>query len=168
MEIISNRPATNPTGQAQTFDNKMLKKVIVNLVEVMKTDFGQMFKKQFSDDNSLTNYKRRLYQKLDKEKYTAELITAGYERFSDSSPTFPPSVPVLINYIDDQVARVRVPKSHRIEKQQYGDTIDCNIQGHHDHNKLLIELGKEPLKMVYTPGEIAKFKETFNAFKSAI
>jgi hypothetical protein len=167
MEIINTRTA-NPIGQAPTFDNNILKKVIVNLVEVMKTDFGQMFKKQFTDDDSLANYKRRLYQKLDKDKYTPEVITSGYERFVANAPTFPPSVPVLINYIDDQVARVKVPKSHRIEKQQYSDTIDCNIQGHHDHNALLIELGKEPLKMVYTTDEIAKCKETFSAFKAAI
>ena len=168
MEITSNRPTANPIGQAPTFDNNTLKQVIVDLVDVMKTDFGQMFKKQFTDDECLTNYKRRIYQELDKEKYTPDLITAGYERFVSNAPKFPPSVPVLINYIDDQVARVKVPKSHRLEKQQYGDTIDCNIQGHHDHNALLIELGKEPLKMVYTTDEIAKFKETFNAFKAAL
>ena len=168
MEIISNRPAVNLIGHQPTFNNSMLKKVIVALIEVMKTDFGQMFKKQFTDDESLTNYKRRLYQKLDKEKYKAELITAGYERFVSNAPKFPPSVPVLINYIDDQVARVKVPKSHRLEKQQYGDTIDCNIQGHHDHNALLIELGKEPLKMVYTTEEINKEKEIFHAFKAAL
>jgi len=167
MEIISNRPVSQ-IGQAPTFDNNTLKKVIVDLVDVMKTDFGQMFKKQFTDDECLTNYKRRLYQKLDKDKYTPDVITSGYERFVSTAPTFPPSVPVLINYVDDQVARVKVPKNHRIEKQQYGDTIDCNIQGHHDHNALLIELGKEPLKMVYTTDEIAKCKEAFNAFKSAI
>ena len=168
MEITSNRPAVNSIGHQPTFDNNILKKVIVDLVEVMKTDFGQMFKKQFTDDESLTNYKRRIYQKLDKERYTADVITAGYERFVANAPTFPPSVPVLINYIDDQVARVKVPKSHRIEKTQYGDTIDCNIQGHHDHNALLVSLGKEPLKTVYTLDEIAKFKETFNAFKAAL
>ena len=168
MEITSNRPTANPIGQAPTFDNNTLKQVIVDLVDVMKTDFGQMFKKQFTDDECLTNYKRRIYQKLDKDKYTAEVITSGYERFVSNAPKFPPSVPVLINHIDDQVARVKVPKSHRLEKQQYGDTIDCNIQGHHDHNALLIELGKEPLKTVYTLDEIAKFKETFNAFKAAL
>ena len=105
---------------------------------------------------------------MDKDKYTADVITAGYERFVANAPKFPPSVPVLINYIDDQVARVKIPKSHRIEKQQYGDTIDCNIQGHHDHNALLVSLGKEPLKMVYTTDEIAKCKEIFNAFKATL
>jgi len=168
MEITSNRPAVNSIGHQPTFDNNILKKVIVNLVEVMKTDFGQMFKKQFTDDESLTNYKRRLYQKLDKEKYTPDVITAGYERFVSNAPKFPPSVPVLINYIDDQVARVKVPKSHRIEKQQYGGTTDCNIEGHHAHNALLVSLGKEPLKMVYTAEEINKEKEIFNAFKSTL
>ena len=160
MEITSNRPTANPIGQAQTFDNN-LKKIIVDLVDVMKTDFGQTFKKQFTDDESLTNYKRRLYQKLDKEKYTAELITAGYERFVAGAPTFPPSVPVLINYVEEQVARAVsvIAPSFRLESnpQNRGSIVDERTVANEEFNASMVAFGREDLlvaKDFYTKTEI--------------
>jgi len=164
MEIISNRQTANPIGEAPTFDNNALKKVIVDLVDVMKTDFGQTFKKQFTDDESLTNYKRRLYQKLDKEKYTAELITAGYERFVAGAPTFPPSVPVLINYVEEQVARAVsvIAPSFRLESkpQNRGSTVDGRTVANEEFNASMVALGREDLvsKDFYTKAEIKEMR----------
>jgi len=117
----------NQIGSQQTFEP--LEKCIIDLVSAMKSDFGNKFKSQFEDEqNSLKQYKRRLYAKL--RGHDVSLIYDAYELFLEDAPAWPPTVPELCAFLS--VAEKNLKKTK--ERQEEADrlavlpapTIQCN------------------------------------------
>jgi hypothetical protein len=71
---------------------------ITSLVNAMRFDFGHKFKSQFTDDEVLRQYKRRLYAKL--RGSDIQDIVDGYDAFITDRPEWPPTVPELCDCVE--------------------------------------------------------------------
>ncbi len=70
---------------------------IVSLINAMRTDYGARFTKQFSDNEILRDFKRRLYKKLC--KFDPRAIVEGYENLTENAPKFCPTVPEIVRHV---------------------------------------------------------------------
>lgn len=75
----------------------LLKKAVIQLVNVMASDFGDRFKQAFKDDEQITQLKRRLYGKL-KGLHIADIYD-GYEMLVDKKPSYVPTVPEIVESV---------------------------------------------------------------------
>ena len=78
-------------------DEDLLKKAVIQLVNVMATDFGDRFKQAFKDDEQITQLKRRLYGKL-KGLHIPDIYD-GYEMLVDKKPSYVPTVPEIVESV---------------------------------------------------------------------
>jgi len=90
---------------------------IVQLVEAMRTDFGQKFKAKFQNENDLRQYKRRLYAKL--RGRSIPCIRDGYERYVDSGAAWPPEIPELVDCVAKVEALWLANEKRRNESDHY-------------------------------------------------
>lgn len=110
-----NSVSVKQIGTPLTFDP--LEKCIIDLVNAMRSDFGNRFKSQFSDENdALRLYKRRLYAKL--RGRAVEFIYAAYDAYIDAAPEWPPTVPELIACVDKAEKLAKKAKESDIEVQR--------------------------------------------------
>lgn len=89
--------------------NDPLALVIVQITNAMKADFGRQYQVQFKTNEDLTQYKRRLYTKL--RAFDINDIANGYESYIDSGKTFCPTVPDLLECVEEE-------KKRRIQREQ--------------------------------------------------
>lgn len=78
-------------------DEFSLKIAVIQLVNVMASDFGDRFKQAFKDDEQITQLKRRLYVKL--KGLHVQDIYDGYELLVDKKPSFVPTVPEIVESV---------------------------------------------------------------------
>lgn len=115
------------TGGVQTF-NQPLIDCINHLVNAMRSDFGHKFKSQFKDPDELTQYKKRLYRKLD-SKHLDDIVEA-YESFLEAKPEWPPTVPEMIVGVYNIEKAIKKREQNRVEAERVAalpaPTHDCN------------------------------------------
>lgn len=119
-------------GIALTSDDRIqhdpLAQIIVSLINAMRADYGQVFVKQFSDDEVLKNFKRRLYQKL--RGLPIDTIIAGYESCTERNLKFVPTVPEIVESVLAVVKRDKKRESNKAEAESIAalskSTITCN------------------------------------------
>jgi hypothetical protein len=105
MKLITDRIESDP-----------LAKTIVEMIEAMKADYGMIFKKQFEVEDELKQYKRRLYKKLQGTPISA--IIEGYELFVDKRLKFCPTIPELLESIEE-VLRLRKVEERNQRRHEY-------------------------------------------------
>lgn len=101
------------TGTTEIGDS--LKEIIIDITNAMKSDFGKRYSEQFKTDEDLRQYRRRLYSKLRSEKI--ENIVDGYETLISKQHSWPPTVPELVDSID-QIAKEKTKKQKLIEEAE--------------------------------------------------
>jgi hypothetical protein len=128
--MTENKKLVKPNGGQQTSDENLdpLGRCIVSLINAMKLDFGHKFKSQFGDSDALRMYKRRLYAKL--RDSNLEDIVNGYERFSDARNEWPPTIPEMVDFVEQaRKARAQL-ESNRDEVERLAalpaPIIQCN------------------------------------------
>jgi hypothetical protein len=108
-------------GTAQIFEkhqaeNDPLEKVIVQMINAMQADYGQVFTKQFIDAEVLRNYKRRLYQKL--RGLPVEAIIEGYELCVSQNLKFCPTIHEVVANVLEVVKRNKKLQANKVEAEQ--------------------------------------------------
>ena len=74
-----------------------VKSAIIELVRVMKTDYGRTFESQFKDENSITDFKNRLLTRL--RGVDTKAIVNGYNECISRSPKFCPTSNEIVEAI---------------------------------------------------------------------
>jgi hypothetical protein len=99
----------NESAKAQRIESDPLAKTIVSIMNAMAADYGRIFTKQFHDQEAITFFKRRLYQKL--KGLEIEAIIEGYELCIGRNTKFCPTVPEIVG------ATLETVKDHKKRDQ---------------------------------------------------
>jgi len=114
MQTLS--PVMNGIAQTSNrIESDPLAKTIVDMINAMQSDYGQVFTKQFSDPEILKNYKRRLYQKLKGFPYKS--IIDGYELCVDQNLKFCPTIPEVVANVSEAVKRNKRLEANKAEAE---------------------------------------------------
>lgn len=81
-------------SKTEKVNNDPLAKVIVSMVDAMRADYGDNFKRTFTDKEQLTQLKRRLYAKL-KGLDLADIMD-GYDKITSEKKSFLPTIPEIV------------------------------------------------------------------------
>jgi hypothetical protein len=81
-------------SKTEKVNNDPLAKVIVSMVDAMRADYGDNFKRTFTDKEQLTQLKRRLYSKL-KGLDLADIMD-GYDKITSEKKSFLPTIPEIV------------------------------------------------------------------------
>jgi len=92
-----------------------LKKTIVNMIRAMRSDYGQVFIKQFQSEEALTDFKQRLYQKLN--GLPIDAIVDGYELCAERNTRFCPTVPGIVECVMETVKRNKKLAANKAETE---------------------------------------------------
>jgi len=92
-----------------------LKKTIVNMIRAMRSDYGQVFIKQFQGEEVLTDFKQRLYQKLN--GLPIDAIVDGYELCAERNTRFCPTVPGIVECVLETVKRNKKLEVNKAETE---------------------------------------------------
>lgn len=119
-------------GTRQISDQRIeadpLAKTIVSMINAMKADYGRIFTKQFFDEETLTNFKRRLYQKL--KGLEIEAVVEGYELCIERNTKFCPTVPEIVAAVLETIKRHQKRDENKAEADRVSalpaPTISCN------------------------------------------
>lgn len=124
--MTENQELVKKLGQALIFDNEADDKIkndpvavcVVSLVNAMKADFGHKFQSQFSGENAVKIYKRRLYAKL--RGLNLKYVVDAYELFVGGNPTpeWPPTIPELMGKIKQAEKEDRQSQENAQEAQK--------------------------------------------------
>jgi len=113
------------------------------MINAMKADYGRIFTKQFFDEETLTNFKRRLYQKL--KGLEIEAVVEGYELCIERNTKFCPTVPEIVAAVLETIKRHQKRDENRAEAQRVSalpaPKISCNPLELLDQAKSAGELG---------------------------
>lgn len=105
-----------------------LAKTIVSIMSAMRADFGRIFTKQFGDEEMITLFKRRLYQKL--KGIDLEAIIEGYELCIERNTKFCPTVPEITAAALETVKRHKKRDENKAEAERVSalpaPKISCN------------------------------------------
>lgn len=108
--------------------NDPLAMVIVEVTKAMKSDYGRQYQSQFKTDDDMTQYKRRLYTKL--RDYDINDIADGYELYVDSGKTFCPTIPDLLEFVEQASKRRKQLEANAAEVSRIAalpaPKIQCN------------------------------------------
>lgn len=115
---------TNLTTNQKTIDQPLrtsevstssdpLAQCILSMISAMQSDFGHRYTSQYADPEQLRQYKRRLYQKL--KGFEIPDIVDGYEIYLKTKSEWPPTVPRLLEHVEEaEAARRKKEENKRI------------------------------------------------------
>jgi hypothetical protein len=125
---ISQKKNGTPMISNERIEPDLLAKTIVSMINAMSADYGRVFSKQFPDVDTLTNYKRRLYQKL--KGLDLDAIVDGYELCIKRNTKFCPTVPEIVESVLEVIKRNKKRDENQIEAIRVSTlpapTIECD------------------------------------------
>ena len=105
-----------PSGIIEISYRQTLIDTIVSLTNAMKADFGNSFKRIFSNDEEIKNYKNRLYTKV-KGCEIADLIN-GYELCIQKNREFVPSIPTIVSFVEEAAKLRKKAEAERMNAER--------------------------------------------------
>lgn len=132
METKASTSLIQMSGTLQNSEERIkndpLAKTIISIMSAMRADYGRVFTKQFSDEEVITLFKRRLYQKL--KGLSIDAIVEGYERCIERNTKFCPTVPEIVASVLDVVKQHKKSDENKAESERISalpsPTISCN------------------------------------------
>ena len=109
---LATKPSCQTTGSVD-----VLKDAVTSIVAAMTSDYGESFKRTFTNDEEIRNLKRRLYSKL--RGLPVDCIVDGYEACIAKTPKFCPTVPDIVSHVVDFVK----DREQRIDNQLQAQAI---------------------------------------------
>ena len=120
--------STTTAAQEQRIKADPLATTIVHIMSAMRADYGRVFVKQFEDEEIITLFKRRLYQKL--KGLDIEAIVEGYELCTERNVKFCPTVPEIVASALEAIKRHKKRDENKAEAERVSalppPTISCD------------------------------------------